>query len=659
MSYPPPTLTRLSLLLPALAMNPILPARPVAEPVLDPTGTHAIVLHLEDGRLSYEVFRQDAGQRIAVLGASPLGLQAVEEDLHSGLSLEEVGPVRAIEETYERLAGKARTLTHRAREQSFHFRTRAGTLLQLTLRAMPDGVAFRYALPEKASQTSLTIEGELTGFRLAAPGHAWMLPYDHVGIWSPSYEAAWQDRIEIGATAPEGSAGWSLPALFHSGPNWVLLTEAGMDGTYFGVHLEGDPEDRLYRVRLPEEAETYGVAPREATITPPWTSPWRIVVVGDSPAPIVETNVVSDLSPPQAFEDTSWIQPGRVSWSWWSDKSSPSDFNRLVPFIDLSAELGWEFSLIDLGWESMVNGTVEELVAYARNKGVGLILWYNSGGPHNEVYAGVRDRMHLPESRRTEMAWLQRLGVKGIKVDFMQSDKQAIMQLYIDILEDAADHHLMVNFHGSTIPRGWERTYPNLMTSEGIRGAEQYWDPEFAAQAHTFHTIYPFTRNVIGSMDYTPVIFGGSPELQFHQTTNAHELALAVAFESGWQHFVDSVSAYRSQTEPVRALLAEVPAVWDETRYLDGLPGDFVVIARRHGTTWYVAALNGTEEPRPLSLSTALLSPGPYQARIFKDGWWQKDIAHEAVDGRAPGRIELELAPRGGATVVLQPASAD
>ena len=263
--------------------------------------------------------------------------------------------------------------------------------------------------------------------------------------------------------------------------------------------------------------------------------------------------------------------------------------------------------------------------------------------------------MDDPQVRRNEMAWLARIGAKGIKVDFMQSDKQFMMQLYIDILRDAAAQHLFVDFHGATTPRGWARTFPNLLSQEGIRGAEQYWDPNFAANAHTFHTIYTFTRNVVGSMDYTPVIFGDAPELERHQTTNGHELALSVAFESGVQHFVDSVSAYRSQPDYVQDFLRAVPVSWDETRYLAGAPGELSLLARRHGDTWYVACLNGEAVAKKISVPLGFLGAGTYAAEFIIDGESQHKFAEKKLAVRSGEQPVIDVAARGGFTARIVP----
>ncbi len=611
---------------------------------------------LDEGQLSYAVIDAAPGQpAFELIGPSPLGLTRSDGDFTTGLKFISAAAPHSIDESYTLVAGKRLALRHQAVEQAFTFQNAAGQPFTLTVQVMPDSVAFRYGFPSGATGQVL-VSGESTGFKLPAKGDAWMMHYDEQAIWAPAYEAIWQNKIALGTTS-DSKSGWAFPALFHAARRWVLLTEAGLDGTCYGAHLEGQATDGLYRIRLPEEWETNGVAGRAAKITTPWQSPWRIIVIGPTLATIIETNVVTHLSAPNAIGDTSWLKAGRVSWSWWSDKGSPSDRNRIIPFIDLSADYGWEYSLVDGGWENIPETDRTELFAYAAKKKVGLILWYNSGGPHNKIMFGLRDLMDKPDVRCKEFAKLAQWGIKGVKVDFMQSDQQYVMQLYVDILRDAAAEHLFVDFHGATTPRGWARTYPNLLSQEGIRGAEQYWDPVFAANAHTYHTIYAYTRNVVGSMDYTPVIFGDAPELERHQTTNGHELALSVAFESGVQHFVDSVSAYRSQPDYVQNFLKHVPVTWDDTRYLDGAPGELVLLARRKGDNWYLACLNGEATAKKITVPLGFLGTGSYDAEFITDGPSQ----HKFPD--APTRLTvgsgdkpvIDLAAKGGFCARLTP----
>ncbi|MBN1479493.1 glycoside hydrolase family 97 catalytic domain-containing protein, partial [candidate division KSB1 bacterium] len=301
-------------------------------------------------------------------------------------------------------------------------------------------------------------------------------------------------------------------------------------------------------------------------------------------------------------------------------------------------------------------GDIQDLIAYADSKGVGLILWYNSGGPHNQVPdACPCDIMDDPVKRRAEMQKLQEWGVKGIKVDFMQSDKQYVIQLYHDILLDAADYHLLVDFHGATIPRGWQRTFPNLMTMEGIRGAEQYWDVNFAENAHTFHTIYTFTRNVVGSMDYTPVIFGDAENKIPHQTTNAHELATAVAFESGLQHFADNAQNYLAQPDYVLDFLSTVPVAWDETQYIEGIPGKWIVMARRKKQDWYIVGLNGGLESRTISIPLPFLQENDYICLLITDGKQPREFTGDRLTVSKDDTLSLIMTGRGGFSARYSP----
>jgi hypothetical protein len=371
--------------------------------------------------------------------------------------------------------------------------------------------------------------------------------------------------------------------------------------------------------------------------------PWRVIMVGQTLRTIVESNLVYDLSAPSRISDTSWIHPGRVSWSWWSDHASSKNYASLSHFVDLAAEMGWEYSLVDANWNIMTGGSLNQLADYARQRGVGLLVWYNSGGPHNNVTEQPRDLMFDRDTRRAEFARLETLGVRGVKVDFFQSDKPQIIQLYLDILQDAADFHLLVDFHGSTIPHGWSRTWPNLMTMEAVRGAESYtFDQTYAQNAPIQNTILPFTRNVIGPMDYTPVTF--TDELRPHLTTNTHELALSVIFESGLLHLADSVQAYESLPDAPKTFLQQVPTVWDETHFLAGEPGKYVVLARRSGSDWYVAGINGQSQPQDVTLDFSFLDDIPSIMTLIQDGDDRVsfDTTPANVDSSAPMTITMQ-----------------
>jgi hypothetical protein len=356
----------------------------------------------------------------------------------------------------------------------------------------------------------------------------------------------------------------------------------------------------------------------------PWTLLWRVIVVADRAGALIESQLVNHLAAPSRLADTSWIRPGRVSWSWWSENDSPRDLSRLRDYVDLAHEFGWEYSLVDANWQVHSDEEMQGLAKYAADRGVRLFLWYNSGGPHNHVSEQPRDRMHERGVRRAELEKIAGWGVAGIKVDFFHSDKADGIARYLDILADAFDFQIMVNFHGCTIPRGWTRTWPHLMTMEGVRGAETYiFDADFPAVAPRHNTILPFTRNAIGPMDYTPVTF--SDNRYPHLTTAGHELALAVVFESGLLHLADSAESYRSVPPAVRHMLSRVPVAWDETRCLAGEPGSHVVIARRSGPDWWVAGINGLPSPTTVRLDLASLSGVRWQ--MLGDGDQAADAA--------------------------------
>jgi alpha-glucosidase len=616
--------------------------------------TFKYTLHLNDSLLTYQVdFIQKDGQQVPLVQRSVLGITRKDQDFTSGLSFVSKSSVKTIDETYRMLIGKQSEIRNHGLEQMFTFKNKENGKLQIIVRAYADGAAFRYRFPEQSSKLH-TVTAEATEFHIPDNGKAWILPYDQTGGLAPSYENVYRYNIDIGTPAPETS-GWAFPALFHTNGLWVLLTEADMDTTFYGAHMEQKADSGLYRIRMPEKEETFGVAPREPSSTLPWQTPWRTLIFGQTLGVIVESNLVYNLSAPSVIEDISWIKPGRVSWSWWSEPSSPRDYSRLVPFIDFAAKLGWEYSLIDYGWHVMKNGgDIRKLIAYAQSKGVDLIVWYNSGGDHNQVVAEPSDIMHDPVKRIEEMKKLKSWGIKGIKIDFMQSDNQYLMKMYQDIARDAAKFHLIVNFHGSTIPRGWSRTYPNMLSMEGVRACEQYWEPDFTEKAATLNTIYTYTRNVIGPMDYTPVVFGDSPGKLPHKTTNAHELALSVAFECGLQHFADHPRSYLAQPKFVLDFMKTVPVTWDETRYIDGTPGKLCVIARRKGVVWYVAGLNGETVDKSVAVPLSFLGEGEHQCSLITTGKDPRSFENQLMAVSKNDTIKVAMSGRDGFTMKIK-----
>jgi len=605
--------------------------------------------------LYYRVESGLSSPRPVVIQDSPLGVKLQGVDLVNGLRFDSAQPPTVVEDNYTMPHGKRRACGNRGNQMTLTFRNSDGVRLELQMRAYDNGVAFRYRVSGDAPGTQ-TLEAEATGFALPQDAKVWCAPSDKPGTYSPAYETYYENEIAAGTASPVGY-GWSFPLLFRTADSrhWGLITEAGVDGAFCGSRLCNNPVQGLYKVSLPNRAEGNGQGSVEPSSTLPWQMPWRLIVLGDSLGTIVESTLVTALSPPCRVQNTDWIRPGRVAWSWWSDNPSPKDADKQKKFVDLAAEMGWEYVLVDANWTIMETGNIHDVLKYAKEKGVGVLLWYNSGGPHNVVTEKPRDNFTYEPVRRFELDMLKRWGVKGVKVDFFQSDKQDVIQLYQGIMRDAADRQMMVNFHGCTLPRGWERTYPNLMSMEGVRGEECYiFDSQYPDRAPVQNTILPFTRNAVGPMDYTPV--GFSNNRYPHKTTAAHELALSVLFESGWLHFCDSVESYRGLPAEPKQFLKEVPVAWDDTRFVDGYPGRYTVLARRKGETWYLAGINGENREREMTVTPgSWLGSGSYSVSSIGDGADARSFSSGNRSVQAGQGIPVKMLPFGGFVAVLRP----
>ncbi len=620
-------------------------------------------LNKKTGRLAYQVFLSQANKVTEVIESSPLGLIREDQSFDTELSFVSIDSARIIDENYTTVVGKQIVNHAISSESSITFKNKDNALVKLTFKVSNTGVAFRYIFPEQDTVLH-TVTKELTGFDLPINGTAWMQPYDSATKWSPGYEKYFLNDIKIGDRSPMNQ-GWCFPALFQVDSNWILLTESDLSENYVGSHLQPDAANGLYTLRQPELDESYGEGNSSSKSTLPWQMPWRVIMISKTLGGIVESNLVNDLGK-STEQDFSWVKPGRASWSWWSDHDSSKDFGKLKSFVDLSVEMGWEYSLIDANWNQIKSkspekltsaglgeGSLEDLISYATQKNVGIWLWYNSGGPHNKVTEEPRDIMNNATKRKEEMKHLHTLGIKGIKVDFFQSDKQEIIQLYLDILKDAADNQIMVNFHGCTIPRGWSRTWPNLVSMESVRGAESYsFDSNYPKRAPLHNTIIPFTRNVIGSMDYTPVVF--SDQQYPHITTFAHELALSVVFESGVMHFADSRESYSHLPSVPKKFLQTIPTVWDEVKFISGYPGDDIILARKKGGNWYVGCINGEEKEKVLTIDFSFLPDGEFESELIKDGANGKSFAYENKLVTASSKQEVKVLSNGGFAMVLK-----
>jgi alpha-glucosidase len=572
---------------------------------------------------------------------SPLGI--VRDDQQFSENLKFISKkTSVIDETYTLTVGKKLQNRNYASDLQLTFQNPANEIVIIEFRAYDDGMAFRYHFP-KGNKEPHKILKEESGFAISKSASAWIQPYDMNSRKKPCYEAWYENGITPGTTSPN-VAGWAFPALFNVNNLWVLITEAGLDETYCASHLEDKSSNGVYTIRFPEKEEVTSAADSEPVSTLPWTTPWRTAVIGPSLATIQETNLVADLNKPSVIEDVSWIKAGRSSWSWWSQGSTPKDFEIQKQYIDLSADMKWEYILIDAGWQQMTGGTIPELVKYADTKKVGIVLWYHSGMGREQDTLSYANVMAFAEPRKKEFEKIKSWGVKGVKVDFFDSDKQPVIKRYFDILKESLANKITVNFHGSTLPRGWERTYPHLVSMESVKGAEGAGRQEFCDRAPVHNTILPFTRNVVGSMDYTPVTFTNKREA-IRQTTFGHELALSVVFESGAFHFADNIKSYQALSDLAKDFLRKVPTTWDETKYIDGMPGKYLVVARRKGTNWFVGGINGQNTPQEISFTLPFLANDQTLTVI--------------TDGDNPGTFKaIQLSSKNKTTsITLQPRS--
>jgi hypothetical protein len=611
-------------------------------------------------RLYFSVSAGGPSAYSEVIPPSPMGLERSDQNFVDNLRFVSEGTQRTIDSTYIMITGKRSICRNYCNEKVLIFETlTGGARFELVLRAYDDGFAFRYRFPGTGS-APLTITSEATGFRLPQNSTGWLLPYNINStsaseIYSPAYEDCWRRNViagtAVGTSCKPVDGSWCMPALFRTpGGMWALLFESDVSASYCGSHLSA-ANQLVYRIAFPNASEANNIGAAAPSWTLPWTMPWRIVITGASPGTILESTLSTDLASPSAISDVSWIKPGRSSWSWWSANSSPSNYSALTPFVDLAKQMTWEYSLVDAGWQKMTGGTLQSLLSYANSRNVGLFIWYNSGGPNNTITEGPRDCIYDSASRVLEFQKLRTMGAKGIKIDFFISDKQKTVQYYLDIFRDAAQYNLMVNIHGCTPPRGWQRTWPNLITAEAVRGAEQYiWSADDPAKFPWQNTMMPFTRNAIASMDWTPVSFSnnsGGP----HQTTYGHELALSVIFESGIQHFADRVAAYQTSTisAGAQAFLQHVPVAWDDTRFVQGYPGSWVVLARRKGNDWYAAGIAGdTAKNMNVSFSFLRAAPASYQLTLITDGTSATTFSQRADTVSSGDSTKVNVPARGG-----------
>lgn len=634
----------------ALLVNSLAVTAQTTQQISSPDKHIQVTTGVTDGRAWYRV--QFQGKE--VLQQSMLGIERQDEHFVDGLVLKGTSPVEKVKDDYQSLNAKKSAIAYRANKRVLHLQNATGKKMDIIFQVSNDGVAFRYYFPD-ASTDRKTITAEHTSWHLGNDVQAWLQPMQEAqGGWEhvfPCYEEHYLQGISP-ATASPSKAGWVYPALFKKQDTWVLITEAAVDSTYCASKLQSSAPGGEYKIGFPDVREVFtgkGSLPESAL---PWYSPWRIITLG-SLKTIAESTLGTDLAKPAIAIDKSFIKPGKASWSWALLKDNSVVYDVQKKFIDYAADMHWQYCLVDVDWDTRIGyDRMKELADYAATKNVGLILWYNSSGDWNTTKYHPKSALLTREAREAVFAKLQTMGIKGVKIDFFNGDGRSMMQYYLDILQDAAKYKLLVNFHGATLPRGWQRTYPHLMSAEAVKGFEMITFSQQDADAAANHcTMLPFTRNAFDPMDFTPMCLYKIPRIE-RKTTSGFELGLSVAFLSGIQHYAETPEGMGHMPDYVKDFLRTLPNNWDDVRFIDGFPGKLYVIARRSGKKWYVAGLNGEKMAKKINID--LSSFPAKKATMITDGKEPLSFIQQNVPLTGGKQTTVDLLPNGGFVIVLE-----
>lgn len=614
--------------------------------VISPKGNIIVSLMVKSsnknnvGQVFYKINYINGKNLTEIMPFSALGITRKDQKFVDNLSFTKINATAKITDSYQLIHGKKSKCFNQGNEKTFRFTNSDGKLVDIIFRAYDNGVAFRYSFPDQA-EGKFFVEDEATTFTIP----------DGTKRWMQAFTSSYEDLYPLntnGKGPAENKQEWGFPALYQAKnqPYFVLISESDVARANCLTRLSNKENLNHYKITMPE---------KEINFSLPWKSQWRVMAIGKL-NDVFESTLITDVSTPNKVKDTDWIKPGIVSWIYWANNHGSKDYKKIVEYVDLAVAMKWPYVLIDWEWDQMANGgKIEDAVAYANKKGIKPLMWYNSGDSLSTGGGlGPYGRLITPEARAKEFTWLNKIGVYGIKVDFFEGDQQKVVNYYIDLMEDAAKYKLMINFHGATIPRGWDRTYPNLMSVEGVYGAEWYNNKPFLTNVASKHNAtLPFTRNVIGPMDYTPVTFSNSQHP--HITSYGHELALSVVFESGFQHFADRPEAYYALPEQPKAFLQSVPTAWDDSKLIDGYPEEKVVVARKKGDKWYIGGINGKDEAVDLLVNFNFLAVDKkYELSIIKDGNNDKSFEVEKRVVKKGDQIKLKCLPRGGFVGILK-----
>lgn len=590
-----------------------------------------------------------------IIAPSQLGFTSNIGDFEKGLSFTNVSTDK-VSEHYTLSHIKKSEIDFNANKMVCDFTAADGAKMSIEFLVADNDVAFRYCIPKQNDRGSIRIMDEKTSFAFPEATTTFLTPQSDAMIgWKrtkPSYEEEYVLDAPMTAKSQYGH-GYTFPALFRIGEDgWALVSETGVDSKYCGSRLGDYSAASGYKVEFPMAEENNGNGTPEPAFALPGNTPWRTITLGATLKPIVETTITWDVVKP-LYEPSAEYKPGRGTWSWilWQDNSI--NYNDIKTYIDFAAEMGYEYTLIDNWWDNNIGrAKMEELIRYAKSRGVEPVIWYSSSGYWNDIEQGPINRMDSPIARRAEMDWLKRNDVKGIKVDFWGGDKQETMRLYEQIFTDADDHGISVVVHGCTLPRGWERMYPNYFGSEAVLASENLvFNQHFCDEEAVNATTHPFIRNAVGCMEFGPVFLNkrlnkGNDGGTVRKTTDVFEVATAILFQNPVQMFALAPNNLQDAPAIMMDFMKEVPTTWDETLFIDGYPGKYVVLARRHGTQWYVMALNADKKERKIEAELPMLAGK--SVTLYND---KKDRTPVMSTLKVPasGKVKLTLQPEGAA----------
>ncbi len=593
----------------------------------------------------YKVFYRDK----VVINTSSLGIIREDTDFSSGLKIINISKPSLIKSDYTMLQGKRKNIIYSANQYTVHLQNNKGNLMDIIFQLSADGIALRYYFPSTSKEIKKIVE-EKTAYNFEPTTKAWLQPMSKAKSgWcetNPSYEEHYAMGIPVNTKSTIGE-GWVYPALFNSNDTWVLISESSLPENYCGSRLVYDESSKEMRVTFPQKEEIYpnGVLNPQSQL--PWYTPWRIIALG-SLKTITESTLGTDVAEPAINFNTSFIKSGLASWSWALLKDDSVNYETSLKFIDYASEMKWSYCLIDVEWNKKIGyDKMKELATYAKNKNVKLLVWYNSSGAWNSTVYEPKSRLLNPADRKIEFTKLNEMGIAGVKIDFFGGDGQSMIAYYHELLKDAAAHQLVVNFHGATLPRGWQRTYPNLLTTEAIKGEEFITFSQSTADLAPSHcAMIPFARNVFDPMDFTPMVLDSIPKI-VRKTTPGFELALPVLFLSGIQHIAETPDGMAKMPDFVVNYLKDIPTNWDNSKFIEGYPGKYIIMARKKDTVWHIVGINGENREKEVEIDLSfVINTIGYLIDENTKGFLKQTINKN-------DKLKIKMSPNGGFVIKI------